>query len=246
MHRAAQPTSDRATGPPAPHGPHRSRSPRPRRGWRLRQRLRCRKTHARANTAGGPAGSTAGGPHRRRSRDRARAPRRGPGRSLVVSPSAARRAGPYPSSARRLLRGRRRHSHHGQLPGELRRRAWVSFSCRDGEHVGQGEPLAQCIDAIEGCAQIVAVGVNCTAPRHISSLVAIASSRTAKPVVVYPNSGERFDVAARRWHGDVAVGATLAEQADQWYRLGARLIGGCCRTTPDDIRALRAWAASLQ
>ena len=77
-------------------------------------------------------------------------------------------------------------------------------------------------------------------------LVAIASSRTAKPVVVYPNSGERFDVAARRWHGDVAVGATLAEQADQWYRLGARLIGGCCRTTPDDIRALRAWAASLQ
>ena len=132
------------------------------------------------------------------------------------------------------------------LPEFPAARAWVGFSCRDGEHVSQGEPLAECIDALEGCAQIVAVGVNCTAPQHIASLVEIAASRTAKPVVVYPNSGERFDVASRCWQGDGALGATLAEHADEWYRLGARLIGGCCRTTPDDIRALRAWAASMQ
>ena len=92
----------------------------------------------------------------------------------------------------------------------------------------------------------MAVGVNCTAPWHIASLVEIAASRTAKPVVAYPNSGERFDVAARCWQGDGAMGTLLARRVVEWYRLGARLIGGCCRTTPDDIRALRAWASSLQ
>jgi homocysteine S-methyltransferase len=120
-------------------------------------------------------------------------------------------------------------------------RAWISFSCRDGAHVSEGDPLAACVDALEGCAQVAAIGVNCTAPQHIASLVEIAASRTAKPIVVYPNSGERYDAAAMCWHGSGA--ATLAAHAEQWYRLGARLIGGCCRTTPEDIRALRAWAA---
>jgi homocysteine S-methyltransferase len=120
--------------------------------------------------------------------------------------------------------------------------AWVSFSCRDGERVSQGEPFAQCVDAVEGCAQVVAVGVNCTAPQHIASLIAIAAARTAKPIVVYPNSGERYDPASGCWQGS-SDPATLASLASAWYRLGARLIGGCCRTTPADIRALRAWWA---
>ena len=142
-----------------------------------------------------------------------------------------------------LRRGRRAGA---AAAGVSRGAGWVSFSCRDDEHVSQGEPLAECIDALEGCAQIVAVGVNCTAPWHIASLVEIAASRSAKPVVVYPNSGERFDVVARCWRGDGAMGTLHARRVVEWYRLGARLIGGCCRTTPDDIRALRAWAASLQ
>jgi homocysteine S-methyltransferase len=118
--------------------------------------------------------------------------------------------------------------------------AWISFSCRDGVHVSEGEPLAACIDALEGCAQIAAIGVNCTAPQHIASLVEIAASRTAKPIVVYPNSGEGYDAAAKCWGGEGAAGA-LAQHAEEWYQLGARLIGGCCRTAPADIAGLRKW-----
>src|SRR5439155_20792673 len=99
--------------------------------------------------------------------------------------------------------------------------AWIGFSCRDGVHVSQGEPLAACVDALEGCAQVAAIGVNCTAPQHIASLVEIAASRTAKLIVVYPNSGERYDAAAMCWH-DGAAATTLAERAREWHRLGAR------------------------
>jgi len=122
--------------------------------------------------------------------------------------------------------------------------AWVSFSCRDGMHVSQGERLAECVDAIAGCTQIAAIGVNCTAPRHIASLVGIVAARTTKPIVVYPNSGERYDAARMCWH-DGASTTPLAQYAPEWHRLGARVIGGCCRTTPADIRALRAWAAGI-
>jgi homocysteine S-methyltransferase len=118
--------------------------------------------------------------------------------------------------------------------------AWITFSCKDGAHVSHGERFAACVDALADCEQVAAIGVNCTSPEHIASLVEIAASRTAKPVIVYPNSGEHYDAAAKCWHGDGA--ATLAQHAPEWHRLGARVIGGCCRTTPADIRALRHWA----
>jgi homocysteine S-methyltransferase len=118
--------------------------------------------------------------------------------------------------------------------------AWISFSCRDGEFNSEGERLADCVAALDGFEQVAAVGINCTAPEHISSLVAAARARTRKPLLVYPNSGEHYDATDKQWHG-CAHSEHFAEQASDWYRQGARLIGGCCRTGPDDIRAVKAW-----
>ena len=38
---------------------------------------------------------------------------------------------------------------------------------------------------------------------------------------------------------------TFALEARRWYDAGARLIGGCCRTTPAHIAQIAAWALSL-
>jgi homocysteine S-methyltransferase len=54
--------------------------------------------------------------------------------------------------------------------------------------------------------------------------------------VAYPNSGQRYDPETKQWLGRAAHVSTA--QAGQWIAAGARLIGGCCRTTPADIRAL--------
>lgn len=115
--------------------------------------------------------------------------------------------------------------------------AWISFSCRDGEHNCQGENLADCVAMLDGVAQIVAVGVNCTAPEFIPSLIDQARIGTTKPIVVYPNSGEQYDAVHKQWQG-CSHAQDFAQQALGWYARGARLIGGCCRTGPDDIRAL--------
>ena len=118
--------------------------------------------------------------------------------------------------------------------------AWISFSCRDDANLSEGTPLAAAIAALEPYAQVVAVGVNCTAPRHIAPLLQAAAQASGKRLLTYPNSGEAYDPVTKTWHGSSEPQA-FADAARQWRAAGASCIGGCCRTTPDDIRALAGW-----
>ncbi len=115
--------------------------------------------------------------------------------------------------------------------------AWLSFSCRDGERLASGEPWAEAVALAEACPQVVAVGVNCTAPREVEPLLAAAAALTCKPLLCYPNSGEQWDAERRCWLEGTGL-TDFAEPARRWYAAGARLIGGCCRTTPADIAAI--------
>ncbi|MGE5461773.1 MAG: homocysteine S-methyltransferase, partial [Syntrophothermus sp.] len=119
--------------------------------------------------------------------------------------------------------------------------AWISFSCRDGEHVNEGQRLEDCVRSIESSPFVAALGVNCTSPKYIPSLIAEASKATYKPVLVYPNSGETYDASRSDWDGH-PVYESFSAEAREWYRAGARMIGGCCRTTPEDIRGIADWA----
>nr|BFE88690.1 hypothetical protein GCM10020093_112910 [Planobispora longispora] len=82
---------------------------------------------------------------------------------------------------------------------------------------------------------MLAVGVNCTAPRHIPSLI---GQIKGKPVMVYPNSGESWDAGTRRWTG-TADPVEFGTAAAGWHAAGSAFIGGCCRTTPEHIGQIR-------
>lgn len=126
----------------------------------------------------------------------------------------------------------------GEFPGVS---AWISFSCKDEAHVCEGERLEVCIRQVEASPQVAAVGVNCTSPKFIPSLIREAKKATGKPILVYPNSGETYDVSKSDWDGH-PVYASFGEEAKVWYEAGARLIGGCCRTSPEDIQVIAGWA----
>ncbi len=117
-------------------------------------------------------------------------------------------------------------------------RAWMSFSCRDSEHISDGTPITQCVEPLDSMPQVVAVGVNCTAPSHINGLVKAIRSVTGKPIVVYPNSGETYDAERKCWTG-IADPDDFSGMALGWFDTGARLLGGCCRTRPETIFRLR-------
>lgn len=113
--------------------------------------------------------------------------------------------------------------------------AWFSFSAKDGEHICSGERIADCAKWLDGNPQVAAIGINCTSPLYIPSLIEQIKSVSSKPVIVYPNSGEVYDPQTNTWHGETSCDA-FGAQSRVWAEKGARLIGGCCRTTPDHIR----------
>ena len=123
--------------------------------------------------------------------------------------------------------------------------AWLSFACRDEEHVAHGEPLLRCAQLADSADQIVAVGINCTPPGLITPLLAKLRAGTSKPAIVYPNSGEGWDAVRRCWTGTADVDS-YGMLAAEWFQAGAHMVGGCCRTGPAHIRAVRAAAEAAQ
>ncbi|KXZ54603.1 hypothetical protein GPECTOR_4g668 [Gonium pectorale] len=120
---------------------------------------------------------------------------------------------------------------------------------------------------------VAAAGVNCTAPRHVGPLLAAAreqlSALSSVPIptttaggggalpppphslllLCYPNSGEDWDGEHRCWRhspDDISEPGCFARAAIDWVRgpAGVRLVGGCCRTGPGHIRAMRAALAA--
>ena len=119
--------------------------------------------------------------------------------------------------------------------------AWISFTCRDAEHVAHGEPMRECAAAVAESPQVLAAGINCVAPHLITPLIRATQAGTAgrKPVIVYPNSGERWEAQTRSWEGR-ADPSSFTFLAREWFDAGAQAVGGCCRTGPAHIRAIAA------
>lgn len=117
--------------------------------------------------------------------------------------------------------------------------AWISFSCKDSKHICDGTPIRAVAMLFEDHPKVLAVGVNCTPPEFVSSLIGeLKSALPDKAIIVYPNSGETYDSSDNSWHGFVSP-ESCATSAMEWLQAGAQLVGGCCRIGPGQIRAMR-------
>jgi homocysteine S-methyltransferase len=117
------------------------------------------------------------------------------------------------------------------IVAELDVPCWLSYTIA-GDRTRAGQPLPEAFAIAADVARIVAVGVNCRAPRDVAAAVSLAREVTGKPVIAYPNSGQAWDGSRRQWAGRNQLSARLALQ---WVRAGARIVGGCCRVTPAGI-----------
>lgn len=114
-------------------------------------------------------------------------------------------------------------------------RAWMSFTCRDGDRICDGTPFEQAVRTASSSPQVVAIGVNCTAPHDITSLIEIAAANTELPIVVYPNRGAFWDAVRHSWVDPPRQDPRPTLQPVEWAEHGARLIGGCCGIGPTQI-----------
>jgi homocysteine S-methyltransferase len=129
------------------------------------------------------------------------------------------------------------------------------------------EEALQAVEELDPDASIIqAIGVNCCDSDHVPSLVRIiATILAAKPnnrrgIVIYPNSGEEWDANAKTWKEgtglrtddlqdvfanrmmqavDIVNSTWKNENAGAQQKPPRIVVGGCCRTRPETIRALR-------
>lgn len=119
---------------------------------------------------------------------------------------------------------------------ELNLDYWVSFSCKDGKHINEGDMISECAQKLsEGYSHLRMIGVNCTKPEYIVSLIHELKESTHLPIAVYPNSGEVYDPETKTWsHSENAL--DFGEYALSYMKAGAVAVGGCCTTTENHIR----------
>jgi homocysteine S-methyltransferase len=121
--------------------------------------------------------------------------------------------------------------------------AWLAYSCRDAATTSAGQPYAEAVRVAAAGSTVVAVGVNCTAARHVGGLLAVARRETGLPLVAYPNAGGAWEPATGRWR-DQATALLPEDVVRGWVDEGARLVGGCCGLGPAAVRGIAATLAA--
>ncbi|MET3367975.1 UNVERIFIED_CONTAM: homocysteine S-methyltransferase [Jeotgalibacillus campisalis] len=128
------------------------------------------------------------------------------------------------------------------LVAEFDVESWFTFTLRDSGHISDGTPIADVAALLSAEPRVAAVGFNCVPLELVTDALGTLHQASNKPLVAYPNSGETYDAVTKTWGPSEGVrgNGTLACNAAEWQDRGARLIGGCCRTTPRDIEGLAA------
>lgn len=118
--------------------------------------------------------------------------------------------------------------------------ASMSFAnSQNGGHTVMGNSTRECARALSEPG-VIAIGANCgdLGPSQMASIIEILDTQTSLPTLCMPNAGipklvndqTVFDLSPQSF----AVG--ISECVDA----GARLVGGCCGTSPEHIRALKS------
>lgn len=113
----------------------------------------------------------------------------------------------------------------------------VGFTCDSRGRVLSGESVAAAAAAVQELGP-EGLLINCTPTHALHRALERLAAATDLPVGAYGNVGHSEDE-----HGWTATEAIDADgyvgHARRWIRLGARIVGSCCGTTPAYIAALR-------
>jgi len=115
--------------------------------------------------------------------------------------------------------------------------AWASFVCWDGARLLSGEPLDAAARAARDAGATVLL-VNCLPPSNVQVCLDTLA-RAGLPFGVYANLGAPNDTSGFARSEDCTP-EQFAAHALRWLDAGARVVGGCCGTTPAHIRAIAA------
>jgi S-methylmethionine-dependent homocysteine/selenocysteine methylase len=112
----------------------------------------------------------------------------------------------------------------------------VSFiGAARGAALLSGEPFEAAIEAVAAFAP-AALALNCVAPSRVDDFWGFLEA-SGFAFGVYPNFGSP-GATPRDDYRDARTPKAFAQLAQHWIARGASLVGGCCGTRPDHLRAV--------
>ena len=123
--------------------------------------------------------------------------------------------------------------------------SWVSFSCSDQGHISDGTAISTCARIFDDHPSVFALGANCISPDLILGIVnSIKESGTDKKIIIYPNSGGKYDSQGKKWYANEEL-FSLKNHAKDWIESGVDILGGCCKIGSSEISELKDYVESL-
>ncbi|WP_268912348.1 homocysteine S-methyltransferase [Lentilactobacillus sp. SPB1-3] len=113
-------------------------------------------------------------------------------------------------------------------------KAWVALSTMDEATICDGTSIAEVVKYLDEQPNVEFIGANCTSIFRIDGIIKHIRRYTNKPIIVYPNNGDEYDGTIGEWITQ-DLSADFGKFAQTWLASGANIIGGCCRSTPEDI-----------
>jgi S-methylmethionine-dependent homocysteine/selenocysteine methylase len=113
----------------------------------------------------------------------------------------------------------------------------LSFVATPEGFLLSGESIGTLIGAVMPSAPF-AIMLNCRPPATLAAALRILQNATDIPVGIYANGIGKPDDKEGWTFADARNGVTYASYAKDWADAGVRIIGGCCGTGPEDIRAI--------
>jgi homocysteine S-methyltransferase len=110
----------------------------------------------------------------------------------------------------------------------------AQMTVNTGNETPYGERIEQAMGRIAAESGVSVVGLNCSVgPSDMLSSLDRIRTVTDKPISVQPNAGMPRQVEGRQLY--MSTPEYMAEYAKRFFEKGARIIGGCCGTTPEHI-----------
>jgi len=112
----------------------------------------------------------------------------------------------------------------------------AQLSVTEENETAYGNQLQQAISRIS-IEAVAAVGLNCSiGPSSMLDSLKLIKNLTDKPISLQPNAGLPQQVNGRLMY--MCTPEYMAEYAKRFFENGAKIIGGCCGTTPAHIKEI--------
>ena len=114
---------------------------------------------------------------------------------------------------------------------------WISMTCNKNLKLRDNSSLKEACKILSEMDNISVIGVNCIDPLITSDIIKKLKDYSSKKILVYPNSGEKYNSYTKKWDGESSINNELIKD---WISLSPDIIGGCCRVGYDKISKMRS------